>query len=82
LIELSFEINGRKVDSSNIGNALEGAMLKAVQASVTSKLASVRCPDHHSAPRITARGRSLDDLSFDVSGCCQKLIDLVKAKLE
>ena len=82
MIDISFEINGRKVSPGSIGGALEKAILQGVSDSIKQSVGSVRCPEHGSAPKIVAKGRSVDNLSLHVSGCCQKLIDKVQAKLK
>jgi hypothetical protein len=82
MLELTFEINGRRVDASNVGDALEGVFLRSIESQIKSKLSSVRCPEHHQAPQIKAKGRSLDDLSFEVKSCCTHLVELVKEKLK
>lgn len=82
MFDITFEINGRKVNPNNVGDALEAAILRSVSASVKARVGSVRCPEHGRHPQIVGKGRSLDALSFEVSGCCQKLIDGVAAKLK
>jgi hypothetical protein len=81
LIEISFEINGRKVQPNKIGEELTKAVLSKVAEQVKGKLVSVRCSDHGGSPKIICKGRSIENLSFEVSGCCEKLIDTVKRKL-
>ena len=56
-------------------------MLRGVKNHITSKVGSVKCPDHGSEARILAKGTDLSHLTFEVSGCCSKLIDEVKRKL-
>jgi hypothetical protein len=80
--DISFEINGRKVSPSSVGDALEKAVLQGVSDSIKQSVGSLRCPEHGSAPKIVAKGKSVDNLSFQVSGCCQKLIDKVQSKLQ
>lgn len=82
MIDISFEINGRKVSPRNIGNALESALLESVQKSITAAVGSVQCPEHGQKPKIKVKGRSLDSLNFEVSGCCEQLIESVKKKLK
>ena len=82
MVEISFEINGRKVRPNQIGEALTKAVLGKVQERIKKTVGSARCPEHGSTAKITCKGRSADQLSFEVSGCCQKLIDSVKAKLK
>lgn len=81
MIDIHFEINGRRVNPNQIGNALEQAVFKTVSDSIRQKVGQARCPEHGSAPSIVMRGRDLNSLQATVSGCCDKLIEAVKAKL-
>ena len=40
------------------------------------KLSGVRCPDHRQSPRLRFSGSSLQDVSIQMSGCCEKLLAL------
>ena len=82
MFDIKFEINGRSVNPNNIGDAIEKAALELVREHITKNFGSVKCPEHHLGAKIIAKGRNADNLSFDVSGCCQKLIDEVSKKLE
>jgi len=81
MIDVSFEFNGRKVDPNDLGNALEKAVLASVEKQIINKVGSVRCPEHGQKANIICKGRDLDNLNFEVAGCCQVLIDKVKAKI-
>lgn len=82
MIDISFEVNGRKVSPRSMGNALESALLQSVQETITRSVGSARCAQHGQRPKIKVKGRKLDSLSFEVSGCCDQLIDTVKKKLK
>jgi hypothetical protein len=82
VIDISFEINGRKVSPGNMGNALESTVLKSVQESIIKSVGSAQCPEHGQRPKVKVKGRNLDSLSFEVSGCCDQLIETVKKKLK
>jgi hypothetical protein len=82
MIDIKFEINGKRVDPSRIGDALEKAVLGKVSDHILKVLSSVRCPEHGTSPKVTVKGRSLDNLSFEMAGCCQALIDAATAKLK
>jgi hypothetical protein len=73
MIDISFEVNG---------NALESAMIQSVQDSISKAFGSARCPDHGQKPKIKVKGHNLDSLKFEVSGCCDSLIEEVKRKLK
>ena len=77
MIDISFEVNGKKVSTHNIGNVLESAVLKSVQESITTTVGSTRCPEHGQKPTIKVNGRNLDSLNYEISGCCDQLINTV-----
>jgi hypothetical protein len=82
MIDIRFEINGKPVDPNRMGDAIEKAILGGVVENMKKKLQSVRCKTHGKAPKITVKGKTIDKLSFEVSGCCQDLIDQATAKLK
>jgi hypothetical protein len=81
MIDISFEINGKKVNPDEIGDVIEKALFEQVIEIITKKVGMVRCPDHGTSPRIVCEGINLDNLSFMVYGCCDKLINSIKEKL-
>jgi len=82
MTEITFEIDGRKVNPNRLGDALEKAILQSVQESIRKKVGAIRCPKHGQTPKVICKGRSVNNLSFEVTGCCQDLIDTVVAKLK
>jgi actin-like ATPase involved in cell morphogenesis len=82
MLNITYEINGKKVNPKSFGNAIEQAILNQVTEHIKKTVGSVRCSEHHQAPKIKVKGRSLDKLSFEVSGCCEQLIEKVKQKLK
>lgn len=82
MVKITWEINGRCVTAANFQNALERAMFESVRQQIERRVSAVRCPVHGTAPTIRAKGRSLDRLTFDVSGCCDRAVSVVRAKLQ
>ena len=80
MIEIEFKINDRKVSPNNIGNQLEKAMLSQIRDNIVNKLKGLRDPKTGKQPKLTVQGRSLNDLSFEVSGS-PELIEEVKRRL-
>ena len=64
MMDISFELNGRKVSPRNMGDALESAMLQSIQESITKSVGTARCPTHGQRPKIKVKGRKLDSLSL------------------
>lgn len=81
MVEIRFAVGGRRVDPRNMRDALEAAMLSAVQEGLRRKVGSCRCPEHGQAPQPLGKGRSIDELRFEVTGCCEKVIHEVEKKL-
>lgn len=68
MLKTERKLNGRKINPNDIANQLERAMLSQIKAMVSGKLRGVRDPETGAAPTITVVGRSIDNLSFEVSG--------------
>lgn len=82
MIDITYEINGRKVNPRNLGNALEKAMLEEITSSIKKSVGNIRCKEHGSRPKVKVKGRSLDNLNIQVEGCCDDLIKQVERKLK
>ena len=82
MFDISFEINGRKVNPNDMEDALESLILSQVAESVKESVGNLLCAEHGQSPKIKVKGRNLDNLSFDISGCCDDLIEKVHAKLK
>ena len=81
MLKIEWKLNGRKIRPNDIANQLERAMLSQVEEMVRGKLRDVHDPETGAAPTIMVVGRSLDNLSFEVSGS-PALIEEVKRRLQ
>lgn len=81
MFDIHFEVNGRRVNEHDFADVLTKAMLVTVKNHIKKEVGSIRCAEHGSSAQIVAKGRDLANLSFTVSGCCQKLIDNVTKRL-
>lgn len=82
MIDISFQLNGKKVNPNNIGSALESAMLNSISDSIKKSVNSIRCSNHSQKAKILLKGKSLDNLSIEVSGCCDEFINKVQNSLK
>jgi hypothetical protein len=80
MIDISFDINGRKVSPGLIGDALARAALRSIQEQIVKKVGAIRDPRTGERPKIAVKGRGLKNLSFEVTGS-ERLIALVGQKL-
>ena len=82
MIDIRFEIGGRKVSPDRVGSEMEKAILKEVTEKIRKALTSVTCAEYGQRPRVTLKGRTVDALSFHIEGCCQALIEEAQKKLK
>ena len=82
MIHIDFVVGGEKVSTNQLGSALERAVLDQVKERIQKAVGNAICPEHGSRASIIAEGTSLNDLSFNISGCCDKLVEIVKLKLK
>ncbi|HML17130.1 MAG TPA: hypothetical protein VK419_08895 [Bryobacteraceae bacterium] len=55
--------------------------LEEFKARTSRKVRDVLCPKHRQAPRLLFHGSSLKDISIQMSGCCEKLIEIANQKI-
>lgn len=82
MIDITYEINGKKINTTSFGSAIEQATLNQLSEHIKKAVGSVRCPEHHQTPKIKVKGRNLENLSFEVSGCCKQIIEKVTQELK
>lgn len=82
MIEISYEIGGKKVSPNNFKDALTSSIIKAMGEKIKKKIKSTRCSEHNGSANIRVVGSSLSSLKMEVSGCCSSYIDKVKKELQ
>ena len=45
-------------------------------------IGNISCPDHNKAPEIIINGNTFSDISYSIDGCCPKVIELAKNRIE
>ena len=61
--------------------ALKKKAMQAAQEAVTKKLKSLRCPVHGQQAKVTPK-ISGSKWEWEISACCQEMIETVKALLK
>ena len=64
------------------GDAFKKKATKAVQDAMTKRLEAVRCPVHGRTARVTPKTGSGSNIEWDIHGCCDELVEQVKAALK
>lgn len=68
MLNMHFEIDGRRVDPKNITDELERSIVQSIADDLRTKLGSIRDPDTGEFPTVVVRGNSLDNLSITMEG--------------
>ena len=80
-IGFAFEIGGRTIDPSNVEDPAEAEIIQNIVESIVSQAGDLVCPEHKEAPRFLCAGDSIESLTLEVEGCCDAMIDRVKAQM-
>ena len=77
-MELGMIFDGRAGDP----NIIDDSIRKKISSFIGERVGNFRCPDHDKAPTIVVKGDNLENIQFEVTGCCTKLIQMTKEKLD
>ena len=82
MVEVTFEIKGKEVEPEGMKDVLDVIFLEHLRGEVRDCLASVQCKKHDGRPKVKIKGQSLDNLTYEVSGCCPEFIEEVEEKIK
>lgn len=80
MIDITFEVDGRKVHPNRIADALERAVFECVRDDLVRKVGNIRDPETGARPKLRMVGRSMKDLSINIEGS-PALIEGLKRRL-
>ncbi|MFL5579953.1 MAG: hypothetical protein ACJ8AO_06240 [Gemmatimonadaceae bacterium] len=72
-VKITYEVNGRRTDPRNIGDALLGAVIRRVGEDLSRELDSIKCPVHGSHPAVRVAARSSNSMALEIESCCKEL---------
>jgi len=82
MVEVLFEIKGKEVEPEGMKDVLDIIFLEYLRGEVRDCLGSVQCKKHDCKPKVKIKGQSLDNLTYEVSGCCPEFIEEVEGKIK
>jgi hypothetical protein len=80
-MEIVFVLRGETVNLDEVEDVRERAILRQIERSIKDRIGALRCSEHGTSPKLTAKGSRADALDFDLAGCCQDLIEKTTAAL-
>lgn len=81
MLDISFEINGRKVNPNQISNVLEKVVVQQLQDKLKREIGTIRDSKTGERPRLKVKGNNINNLSIEVEGS-PSVIDAVKSRLK
>lgn len=81
MVNVTFEIDGRHVVPEDFDDELERDLLTKLAHATAERLASTVCAEHDQTPEVHVSGRDVHHLTFEVRGCCPRLVDRAMNKL-
>jgi hypothetical protein len=73
--------SNKKISKPQFLKESSQAVFTQFKDSIKKQVGGSVCPEHGLHPTVKVKGRKIDKIEFEVSGCCQQLIDIVNAKL-
>lgn len=81
-IHFAFVINGKEVSPESAETPEQQDMMERIMETISAHMQGISCPDHKETPRFLCSGESVDDLSIQVHGCCEKLVELATQRMK
>ena len=81
MIDIRFEIGGRRVRAEEIGSAIDAMVFEAIVEDLRKTLGGIRDPDTGEFPTVVVRGNTLEDCSISVEGS-EAVVALAKERMD
>jgi hypothetical protein len=77
MLEIHYELAGRKLDPCFIGDSIQKAVLLRAARQVKRMFANLQIPDCHDPLRILIKGRDINSLRYELHGS-PEVLELVR----
>ncbi len=77
---IKFDIGGKMVVPAQIERSLERKVYESIVQSLNQRFGMLKCPTHREEPVFLVKGPSIDKAAFEVTACCQQMLDMVNKK--
>lgn len=77
MLEIHYEVGGRKLDPCFIGDSILKAVLLRAARQVKKKFSDIRIPDRQDPLRILIKGQDMHNLRYELDGS-PEVLELVK----
>jgi len=81
-MRIQYGSGSKKAGNPQLSKESGKVVLNQFTDSIKKQVGGSICPEHGLHPTVKVKGRNFDKVEFEVSGCCQKVIDIVNEKLK
>ena len=81
MVDITFEINGKKGKPGSFGDVLSKAVLENVEDKIRAEILTARCPVHGEKPKIKVKGKNISELRIEATACCDEFRNYVEGRL-
>jgi hypothetical protein len=82
MVSVRFEIAGEPAWPHAARDPVRKAVLEHIHNDLVRKLTGIRCREHGGTVQVLVKGPNINQLSYDVQGCCESLGNEVLAKIK
>jgi len=75
-IPFAFLIGGEQLDPTRTRNPEQAEQVEQIVAAITDRVEGLLCPEHNEPPRFLCSGERLAELSLQIHGCCDELVEM------
>lgn len=73
MVDISYEVDGRKVTEEEFADDLQAAMFEQAAEHVADVLRDCKCPTHGEHPSVTIQAAGDESFELKITGCCEEL---------
>ncbi len=81
-MKIEYGSSNKKVSKPRFSKESGQSVFNQFKDSFKKQVGEYVCPEHGLHPTVKVKGQNIDKIEFEVSGCCQHLIDIVNVKLK
>ena len=82
MVDISFEIQGVAVEPHEMKDVLDVMFLEHLYHEISNCLGTLQCEKHGLEPKVKVKGQSLDEVNYEITGCCKELINEAQKKIK
>jgi hypothetical protein len=80
-VGIEYKLGGRRVSQKKFFEGIEGQIRKLAVDGLIDRATQVTCPKHGKRAEVSKISETSDGFSFQISGCCDDLVERARSNL-